>query len=105
MTSAEDTGSAFIGFYPADDPEIAFSGFVEHGEYSKFMIKQIIEAYYDKDYVPPHPTIIIKEPEKVMADIPVEADSGAAVTDVTDAAAVTAATAGEVSGTDVSTVG
>ncbi|MCH5348059.1 MAG: hypothetical protein J1E40_01935 [Oscillospiraceae bacterium] len=69
MTSAEDTGSAFIGFYPADDPQIAFSGFVEHGEYSKFMIKQIIEAYYDKDYVPPHPTIIIKEPEKVMAGI------------------------------------
>ena len=42
MTSAEDTGSAFIGFYPSDDPVIAFSGFVEHGEYSKFMIRQII---------------------------------------------------------------
>ncbi len=57
MTSAEDTGSAFIGFYPADDPEIAFSGFVEHGEYSKFMIRQIIEAYYDKDYTPAKPII------------------------------------------------
>jgi penicillin-binding protein 2 len=51
MTSAEDTGSAFIGFYPADDPEIAFSCFVEHGDFSKLMIKQIIEAYYDKNYV------------------------------------------------------
>ena len=50
MTSKEDTGSSFIGFYPADDPEIAFSGFVEHGEYSKFMIRQLIDAYYDKDY-------------------------------------------------------
>ena len=50
MTSAEDTGSAFIGFYPSDDPVIAFSGFVEHGEYSKFMIRQIIEAYYNKGY-------------------------------------------------------
>lgn len=56
MTSKEDTGSAFIGFYPADEPEIAFSGFVEHGEYSKFMIKQIIEAYYDKNYKVPSPT-------------------------------------------------
>lgn len=50
MTSAEDTGSAFVGFYPADDPQIAFSGFIEHGEYSKLMLKQIIEAYYDKNY-------------------------------------------------------
>ena len=65
MTSAEDTGSAFIGFYPADDPEIAFSGFVEHGEYSKFMIKQIIEAYYDKNYVPAKPVIV--SPEEIMA--------------------------------------
>lgn len=70
MTSSEDTGSAFIGFYPADDPVIAFSGFVEHGEYSKFMIKQIIEAYYDKNYVPEKPVIIVKEevpPEAVLS--------------------------------------
>lgn len=53
MTSAEDTGSAFIGFYPADNPQIAFSGFVEHGEYSKFMITQIIQAYYNENYVVP----------------------------------------------------
>lgn len=57
MTSSEDTGSAFIGFYPADDPVIAFSGFVEHGDYSKFMVKQIIEAYYDENYVPAKPAI------------------------------------------------
>ena len=50
MTSSEDTGSAFIGFYPADDPEIAFSGFIEHGEFSKFMVKEIISAYIDKGY-------------------------------------------------------
>lgn len=70
MTSSEDTGSAFIGFYPADDPVIAFSGFVEHGEYSKFMIKQIIEAYYDENYVPEKPVIVVKEdasPEAVTA--------------------------------------
>lgn len=49
MTTKQDTGSAFIGFYPADDPEIAFAGFVEHGEYSKFMVKDIIESYYAID--------------------------------------------------------
>ncbi len=63
----EDTSSAFIGFYPADDPEIAFSGFVEHGEYSKFMIKQIIEAYYDKDYVPAKP--VTAPPDEVLAGL------------------------------------
>ncbi|MCM1523554.1 MAG: penicillin-binding transpeptidase domain-containing protein [Ruminococcus sp.] len=50
MTSKDDTGSAFIGFYPADDPQIAFSGFIEHGEWSKLMIKDIILAYYDRSY-------------------------------------------------------
>lgn len=71
MTSSEDTGSAFIGFYPADDPVIAFSGFVEHGEYSKFMIKQIIEAYYDENYVPEKPAIVKEElpPEAIMSGV------------------------------------
>ncbi|MGN1089990.1 MAG: penicillin-binding transpeptidase domain-containing protein, partial [Huintestinicola sp.] len=52
ITSKNDTGSAFIGFYPADDPEIAFSGFIEHGEFSKLMIRDIIGAYYVEKYVP-----------------------------------------------------
>ncbi|MDE5992946.1 MAG: hypothetical protein K2G87_07850, partial [Oscillospiraceae bacterium] len=67
VTSAEDTSSAFIGFYPADHPEIAFSGMVEHGEYSKFMIRQIIEAYYNKNYVVPKP--VVKTDEAVMAGL------------------------------------
>ena len=50
MTSKSDTGSAFIGFYPSDDPVIAFSGFVEKGEYSKLMIREMIEAYYNENY-------------------------------------------------------
>lgn len=49
-TSKESTDSAFIGFYPADDPQIAFAGIVEGGEYSKLMIKQIINAYTDSSY-------------------------------------------------------
>lgn len=49
----DDTSSAFIGFYPSDDPDIAFAGFVEGGEWSKFMIKDIISAYYSDDYYIP----------------------------------------------------
>ncbi len=67
VTSAEDTSSAFIGFYPADDPEIAFAGMVEHGEYSKFMIRQLIEAYYNKNYVVPKP--VITKTEEDMAGL------------------------------------
>jgi penicillin-binding protein 2 len=53
MTSATDTGSAFIGFYPADDPAIAIAGFIEHGEYARLMMRSVIDAYYDANhYVP-----------------------------------------------------
>ncbi len=46
QNSADTTSSSFIGFYPADDPEIAFAGYVEYGEYSKYMVREIIDAYY-----------------------------------------------------------
>jgi penicillin-binding protein 2 len=49
MTSAEDTGSAFIGYYPAENPEIAFAGFIEHGEWSKLMIREIILEYLERN--------------------------------------------------------
>ena len=42
----ELTDTAFIGFAPADNPQIAFAGIVEGGEYSKYMIRSIIQAYY-----------------------------------------------------------
>ncbi|MCM1227620.1 MAG: penicillin-binding transpeptidase domain-containing protein [Clostridium sp.] len=38
--------SCFIGFAPAYDPQIAFAGMIEEGEYSKYMIRSIIQAYY-----------------------------------------------------------
>lgn len=70
MTSADDTGSSFIGFYPSDDPVIAFSGFIEHGEYSKFMIRQIIEAYLDENYKVAEPVIMTDEDTiKALADL------------------------------------
>ncbi|MDE6035876.1 MAG: hypothetical protein K2G36_08220 [Ruminococcus sp.] len=37
--------SFFIGFAPADNPEIAFAGVIEGGEYSKYMIRDIILEY------------------------------------------------------------
>ncbi len=39
--------SFFIGYAPADDPEMAFAGVIEGGEYSKYMIRDIITAYRD----------------------------------------------------------
>ena len=38
--------STVVGFYPADDPEIAFSVVIENGEYSKYLVRKIIDAYY-----------------------------------------------------------
>ena len=45
--NVNDQNSFFIGFAPADDPEIAFAGVVEHGEYSKYMIRDLILAYQE----------------------------------------------------------
>ncbi|MBR2284331.1 MAG: hypothetical protein IJ874_07930 [Ruminococcus sp.] len=39
--------SVFIGFAPADDPEVAFAGVIEGGEYSKYMIRSILTAYQE----------------------------------------------------------
>lgn len=45
-TSTDKDNSAFIGYYPVGDPEIAFACMVEGGEYTKNMIRKIIDAYY-----------------------------------------------------------
>ncbi len=42
-----EQNSFFIGFAPADKPEIAFAGVIEGGEYSKYMIRDIILAYQE----------------------------------------------------------
>ena len=39
--------SVFIGYAPADDPQIAFAGIIEGGEYSKYMIRDILLLYED----------------------------------------------------------
>ncbi|MDR1674579.1 MAG: hypothetical protein LBR54_03905 [Oscillospiraceae bacterium] len=44
--TATVTNSAFIGYAPVGDPQIAFAGIVEKGENSKYMIRKILDAYY-----------------------------------------------------------
>lgn len=41
----QSQNSVFIGYAPADNPVLAFAGIIEDGEYSKYMIRDIIKAY------------------------------------------------------------
>ncbi len=43
--------STVVGFYPAHDPEIAFAVVIENGEFAKYTIRKIIEAYYGYESV------------------------------------------------------
>jgi penicillin-binding protein 2 len=45
MSDLRKQNSVFIGFAPAHDPQIAFAGVIEGGEYSKYMVHDIIDAY------------------------------------------------------------
>ncbi len=60
-----EQNSFFIGYAPADDPEIAFAGVIEGGEYSKYMIRDIIKAYeecYGLNEKPPVDYITLPDP-------------------------------------------
>ena len=60
QTSEKEYNSAFIGFYPADDPEIAFGIILEDGDMAKVMAANVVNAYangkistqYDEKGVP-----------------------------------------------------
>ncbi len=45
MNDLSKQNSVFIGFAPANDPQIAFAGVIEGGEYSKYIVHDIIDAY------------------------------------------------------------
>ncbi len=45
QVTAKTYNGAIIGFYPADDPEIAFGIMLEEGEVAKYMVANIIKAY------------------------------------------------------------
>lgn len=44
--------STILGFYPAEAPEIAFGIVLEKGEFSRLMIRNIIESYFYDNYKP-----------------------------------------------------
>lgn len=44
--SGRGTDSTFIGYAPVGDPEIAFAAVIEGGEYSKYMVRKILDSYY-----------------------------------------------------------
>lgn len=60
QTSENEYNSALIGFYPAENPEIAFGILLENGEYAKVLAGNVVNAYvhrrlstqYDEKGVP-----------------------------------------------------
>lgn len=44
--------SALVGFYPADDPQIAFGIIIEKGEFSRHLAVNIINTYLSGEYKP-----------------------------------------------------
>ncbi len=56
-TGTAETGDGYytstvMGYYPADDPQIAFGIVLEKGEYSRYMVRNIIDAYFYRCYEP-----------------------------------------------------
>lgn len=44
--------STVMGYYPAEDPQIAFGVVLENGEYSRYMVRNIIDCFVYHDYQP-----------------------------------------------------
>lgn len=83
-----EQNSFFIGYAPADNPEIAFAGVIEGGEYSKYMIRDIILAYqecYGLNGV--GPTVTLEGTDTVTNT---ETGTGTDITGVTDQTSTTA---------------
>lgn len=56
-TGTAETGDGYytstvMGYYPAEDPKIAFGIVLEKGEYSRYMVRNIIDAYIYDCYEP-----------------------------------------------------
>lgn len=88
-----DQNSFFIGFAPADNPEVAFAGVIEHGEYAKYMIRDILLAYqecYGLNGVPPKNQ---KLPEEVRPVLSTTTTTGTGTTTSSDGSTTTTTTA------------
>lgn len=46
----KEYNSTILGYYPADDPVIAFGIVLENSEYSRYMVRNIIDAYFYDAY-------------------------------------------------------
>lgn len=66
--------SAFIGYYPVDDPQIAFAGIVEQGADAKWMIRKIIDAYFGYEYPEDKPDEPSGAPVQETAVLPEETE-------------------------------
>lgn len=44
--------STILGYYPAEDPQICFGIVLEKGEFSRLMVRNIIESYFYDNYQP-----------------------------------------------------
>ena len=56
-TGTAETGDGYytstvMGYYPAENPQIAFGIILEKGEYSRYMVRNIIDAYFYDCYEP-----------------------------------------------------
>ncbi len=56
-TGTAETGDGYytstvMGYYPAENPQIAFGIVLEKGEYSRYMVRNIIDAYFYNCYEP-----------------------------------------------------
>ena len=88
----EQQNSFFIGFAPADDPEVAFAGVVESAEYSKYMIRDILLAYqecYGLNGVKP---TVQKLPEEVRPALTTTPESSGETTSTTTTPETTSTT-------------
>ena len=50
--SSGNYNSTVMGYYPAEDPQIAFGVVLEKGEYSRYMVRNIIDCFVYHDYEP-----------------------------------------------------
>lgn len=49
QTSNSKTNSAVIAFAPVDNPEICIAVMLESGENARYLVRQVLEAYYEGD--------------------------------------------------------
>ncbi len=99
MNDLSKQNSVFIGFAPADDPQIAFAGVIEGGEYSKYMVHDIIDAYEE--------CFGFGEKVQEPVELPPEVRNGTTAKTTTTTTSTTTCTGtdtGTATGTDTTTV-